>query len=207
MSSGTEISLRLQLAREVKDALSLLLCSRHLYQSVDVASDYLQQHVERAAAVARLDAERRVAGIHLTGISRADWISEQAHSSASKAQSLAARIAALPWQPHRADVAVNRENARTLFVELSTIRTLCPHCGEIWPFNAGTNSRWGSIEPTQHTLAGPILTETLPTLTGRTHTKAYVPASRADELIARLVTGLIELKQKTHQLLILPYQC
>ena len=207
MASVAEISLRLQLTREITGALSLLLGSRHLYQSVDIASDFLQQYVERAATSARSDAERQVAGIQLTGISRADWIAEKAHSAASTAQSLAARIASLRWQPHRADVTLNKENPGTLLIELPTIQTLCPHCDGVWPFNAGTNSRWGSLEPTEHTLVGPILNDPLPTLTGGGRPKVYLPASKAEELMAKLVTAIVELKQKTHQLLVLPYQC
>lgn len=207
MSTGAETLLRLRLSREVAVVLGSLLSTRHLYQRIEIPSDCLREHVEHATVSARSDAERRAGVIQLTGINRADWITEEAHSAASRANSMASRIAALPWQPHCVDSATQEQGVGPLTVELPTIQTVCPNCERIWPFNPGTNHQWGSLQPIQLTLSGPNLSEVAPTLTGRTTAKAYVPSSLAESVIARLATEIVNLKHKTQQLLLLPYQC
>ncbi|MEN3371150.1 MAG: hypothetical protein V7609_3293 [Verrucomicrobiota bacterium] len=158
MSSQSETFLRSQFSLGLTKALTALLSSKHLYQSVEIETEFFEKQIQQAGHIARSEASRRVPGIQFSGGTAKDYVEDAEHSAMATARSLALAISTLPWRPKPIEsdppLPVHTDDPSLLF-ELPTIQTFCFHCKGRWPFNPGTNTNWGRLRPIAQILAMP----------------------------------------------------
>lgn len=208
MPSQSETFLRSQFSLSLSKALAILLNSKHLYQSVEIETEFFEKHIQDAGRIARSEASQRAPGIHFSGGTAKDYVEDAEHSAMATSRSLALMISTLPWRPKPVEsdppLPVHTDDPSLLF-ELPTIQTFCLQCEGRWPFNPGTNSNWGRLRPIAQTLSAPPHFPVTPRLPQAVRQKAVVrPAA---DLAQRFAAGLLQHSIKARQLFHLPYQC
>jgi hypothetical protein len=203
--------LRAQLSRAVTDAIATLLGSKHLYQNVDVAAEFLENHLTQTTGAAKAEAERKAGGIHFSGGGgRKEYVADAERQAGAKARRLIAEIAAAEWEakplPHDPPPPVHSAESSITF-EVPTIQVFCSTCDARWPFSPGANAHWGQLRPMVYTLFAPQRTKPEPTKP-QPVTQRAIPSPLFQSFFpANLSRGFLGPGEKTSQLLLLPYQC
>lgn len=114
----------------VTAALKTLLSEKHLYQSVEVSADLLQQYVLEEQSFAKSRAQSRSMGRN---------VESEVQRSKVEAESIVRDIKALPWVKSTSSVLPAAVLPEGLAIGFPTILTSCHLCDGRWPFNPASS--------------------------------------------------------------------
>lgn len=202
VSFGSEDSFRKRLVLEITNALTTLLGTKHLYQSVVVSSDILAQYVHSTAQLARWEEANR------PSLRPKDPEQEELRAFVD-AKAFVSRTISVPWQPKHLDgdppSPLHGDNLALRF-ELPTIQAHCLTCDARWPFNPGSNSAWHSQRAIAITLAALHEKQAKPPSRSPS-ARSVIQKSLVEKTPQELVTSILQRSQQAEQVFVFPYQC
>lgn len=202
VSFSSEDSFRKRLVLEITNALTALLGTKHLYQSVAVSSDILAQYVYSTAQLARWEEANRPS-------LRAKDPEEEERRAFVVGKAFVSRTISLPWQPKHLDgdpPSPMHGEQLVLRFELPTIQAHCSTCDARWPFNPGSNSAWHSQRAITVTLAALHEKQAkTPAPPSRSH--AVLPKFLVEKTPEETITSILQRSQQAEQVFLFPYQC